>query len=266
MSSGWKQYAQLKLKKHRDERRLFLVEGIRLCREAILSEWPVHVAYFSESFRNSPDFSEFDTYFRQKRIPAHPISDANLKKLADTEHPQGLVLVMKMRDPLPEDYSWLQKKRFVLLLDALRDPGNLGTILRTADWFGVDMVLTSADSVDWYNPKVARASMGAIFHVPFAEVPDLLPVVREMKSRRFRIISTVIRQATIFTRVNISPPLGIILGGEAEGVSSPLLKESHYLVRIPRYGLAESLNVAVAGGIVLNHFAEQVFRSSSKKH
>jgi TrmH family RNA methyltransferase len=265
MTQSWKQYARLKQKKHREELGLFLVEGVRLCREALLSEWPVQVAYFSESFRQSGDFTEFDTYFRQRRIPAHPVSDANLKKLSDTEHPQGIVLVMKMKPALPEDFSWLRKKRFLLLLDGIRDPGDLGTILRAADWFGVEMVVTSPDSVDWYNPKVVRASMGAFFHVPFAEVADLIGFVEALQTRGIRVVATSIRNASLLNKVHISPPLAVVLGGEAQGVSSALLQKADLRVRIPRYGMAESLNVAVAGGIVLNHFAQLVFNQHQTK-
>lgn len=254
MSGTWKQYVRLKMKKHREAARLFLVEGARLCREALLSGWPVEAALVSEKFRQNPAFGEFEEYLRQQRVKPQVLAEGNLKRLCDTEHPQGIVLVMKMPEA-PEAKKWARKHPdLVLLLDGIRDPGNLGTLLRTADWFGVDRIFSSADSVDFYNPKVLRASMGSFFRIPFAEVPDLAAVVAELKQRHFLIVGTTLRRAKPLESVAARPPLALILGGEAMGVSPRLQSAADLNVGIQKFGEAESLNVAVAGGIVLHYF------------
>jgi TrmH family RNA methyltransferase len=252
--TSWKQYQKLKFKKYRQEWKLFLVEGKRLCQEAINSHWTIESAFIQESFQNDPSFPNFEKIISGKNIHLQILSPANFDKLADTKNPQGILLVMKMRqstDLLAE--SW-RDQSIILLLDGIRDPGNFGTIIRTADWFGVNFIASSADAVDFYNSKTIRASMGSMFRVNYLEVENLVDFIKILKNNQFTILATSPRSAKTMEQLPITFPVALLLGGEAEGISSALLKLSSDIIQIRKYGQADSLNVAVAAGILLNRF------------
>ena len=264
MSKSWKEYKKLRQKKYREEQQLFLVEGIRLCREALLSGWRVEAAFISEEFNEHPVFNEFTEYFKQRKITPRILSPAHFKQLADTETPQGVLLIMPIPPEQLREKNSFRNKKFVLLLDGIHDPGNMGTLLRTADWFGVDLVLSSPDSVDFFNPKVVRASMGSIFHLPVAQSENLPKTVQTLQEHGFYIIATAVQSRQKLEKVTPHPPLGVILGSEDRGVSPRLQQMANRTVQIRKFGEAESLNVAVAGGILLYYFAGYVFHPGKK--
>ncbi len=264
MSKSWKEYKKLRQKKYREEWRLFIAEGIRLCREALLSDWEVEAAFVSKEFTEQPAFNEFREYFLQRKITHRLLGSAHFQQLSDTETPQGILLVMRIPEGHSIENIRFRNKKFILLIDGIRDPGNMGTLLRTADWFGVDLVISSPDSVDFFSPKVVRASMGSIFHLPVVQSPDLPETVKLLQAHNFLIIATAVQSRKKLEEAAAHPPLGLVLGGEAQGVSPRLQQMANRTVQIRKFGEAESLNVAVAGGIVLHHFARQVFRREKK--
>jgi len=259
MSKSWKEYKKLRQKKYREEWRLFIVEGIRLCREALLSDWEVKAAFLSQEFTEQPAFNEFQEYFRQRKITPRYLSPTHFKQLSDTETPQGILLVMRISEGQFAEKIRFRNKKFILLLDGIRDPGNMGTLLRTADWFGVQLVISSPDSVDFFSPKVVRASMGSIFHLPVVQSHNLSETVQMLQEHNFHITATAIQSRQKLENLTPHPPIGLILGGEAQGVSPRLQQMANSTVQIRKFGEAESLNVAVAGGILLHHFAQHVF-------
>ncbi len=186
------------------------------------------------------------------------IRNRDLKKLSDTETPQPIVLVMQQPE---EEFTRinLRKARFVIILDGIRDPGNMGTLIRTADWFGADGIVVSEDCVDIFNPKVIRATMGSLFHLPVVEVEKVEEIVKSMKKHRFHIWATSLRAKDVLHQVRFKKPLAIVLGGEAFGISSRLENLADGHIRIWKFGAAESLNVAVAGGIVMYQATSQIF-------
>jgi TrmH family RNA methyltransferase len=148
----------------------------------------------------------------------------------------------------------------LVAVDSLSDPGNLGTIIRTCDWFGVDGVLIGRNSVDLYNPKVVRASMGGVFHLRIVDDVDLLSTLSQAKNSGFAVYVTDAGGEAHFDRTNYSRKSVIVFGNEAWGISDQIRSLADVRVAIRRYGAAESLNVAVASGIVLSHihrFAEE---------
>ena len=131
------------------------------------------------------------------------------------------------------------------------DPGNVGTLIRTADAFGADAVILSDDTVELYNPKVVRSTMGSIFHLPIFDETDLEKTLPELKKRNFKILGTDVREGKSLDRVDFSGKICVLIGNEAEGLNKKLLPLLDDIVQIPIRGKAESLNAAVAGGIIL---------------
>jgi len=265
MTRSWKYYAKLDHKKFREESGLYLVEGIRLCREAFLAGQQIEAMFTSESFFHSPSYHEFQEYIKSHHIKPHTLSDTNFKKLAKTETPQGILLVLKIPDPQQDLNDLVQKQKIILILDRIRDPGNMGTLLRTAEWFGINTIFSSPDSVDFYNPKTVRASMGAIFRMNLFEVDNLPQIIKDLKERKFFIISAMVHEGMLIEKTHPRPPVGIILGGETHGVSPQLQNLSDAKVRIFRFGETESLNVSIAGGILMHYFSNQFFKKRLRK-
>ncbi len=146
----------------------------------------------------------------------------------------------------------------IVTLDSISDPGNLGAIIRTCDWFGVNSILISKESVDLYNPKVVQSTMGSLFHLPISNNIDLLESIHEAKNNGFKIIGTDVYGKNILSNKNVKSNLVsgkkimLIIGNEAHGISENIKKEIESFITIPKYGNAESLNAAVALGIILS--------------
>ncbi len=258
MTESWRKYLPLTKKKGRSEARKFIVEGLRLCREALLSDWKIEAAYVTEEFQRGDHWNEFEEYFRQRGLSYRTIGKQNLRKLADTTTPQGILLIMEEKYPDLERVN-LGNKKFILVLQSVRDPGNLGTLVRTADWFGVDLILLSDDCVEPFNPKVIRATMGSIFHFPVLEIDHLQERLKILKKNRFFTLGASLHARKTLNQIRLQKPVALVLGGEAQGLSIEIEKQLDLLVRIWKFGQAESLNVAVAGGIFMNHIANQIF-------
>jgi RNA methyltransferase, TrmH family len=254
-----KDYQKLHMKKYRDEWKLFSVEGARLCREALHSGWPIEAAFCNESFFSFENNEIFAEQLKNIGIQVTLLKEDAFKRLADTEHPQGILLIVAIpvvNGPTQLNFSG---NKLVLILDGIRDPGNMGTLIRSADWFGVNLVISSPDSVDYFNSKVVRASMGSIFHVKLSTSENITETLLILKAQKFQIISTSLNSNKSLTDVRIQSPIALILGGETAGVSHDRLKIADENITISGYGRAESLNVSVAGGILLQSLADEIF-------
>lgn len=264
MSQSWRTYLPLLKKKKRQETGMFMVEGLRICRDALVSGWTVEAVFATEAFAASAAGEDFREMLRQHGQEWQLLAPGNFRRLAETESPQGILLVVRMpaEDATLSGPGWAQAG-FLLLLQGVRDPGNLGTIIRSADWFGVDGIILSADCVDPYNPKVLRGTMGSIFHLPLAVAPRLTEVLSRLKQRGFQIFASAVEGAQRMPEIQFQKPLALILGNEAHGVSGELQNLSDQTVRIEKYGRAESLNVGIAGAVLMGHIAGQIYRRSS---
>ncbi|RMH95883.1 MAG: RNA methyltransferase [Calditrichaeota bacterium] len=264
MAASWRHYLRLHKKKARQEEQKCIVEGVRLCREALRSEWEIEVAFTTEEFTQSPHWTQFQDFFQHRKIPWRVIKEAYFQRLADTETPQGILLIVRTPRFSPERFNW-DKAAFVVVLEGIRDPGNLGTLIRTADWFGANAVALSEDCVDPHNPKVLRASMGSIFHLPVFEIGDLTTAVPHLKEHHFYVVAATLNGRKVLHRTHFRKPIALILGSEAQGVSPAVEQMCDLTVRIWKYGEADSLNVGVAGGVLMHHIAMQIFSSTSKR-
>ena len=260
-----KELAKLQKKSRlRDERRIFLVEGPRMVEE--IPKERIERLYISESFeRKNP------AYIRELGEPAEVLSDTVFSYVSDTKNPQGILAVVKrleytMEDVLGKSASKCEEKSgekeknpenhqirvpHVIVLDNLQDPGNLGTIFRTAEAAGATGILLSSDSVDVYNPKVIRSTMGAVFRMPFFYVKDLPAAVKSLSSQGIRTYAAHLNGKNAYDEEDYTKGCAFLIGNEGNGLRDEVSECADCLIRIPMCGKAESLNAAVAAAVLM---------------
>lgn len=220
----------LREKKFRDREGVFVVEGEKMVREARESGFDIVKEWFRDD-----------------------IGESAMARISGLSSPSPALAVVKRRPVSDADSSPVPG--LCLALDAVRDPGNLGTILRIADWFGIAAVYASADSADVYNPKVVQATMGAVFRIKtvYCDVPALC---RGFRSAGREVFGTFLDGGNIYSEPCLPDDALIVMGNEAAGISDAVSREVSRRILIPRYGVsgAESLNVAVATAITVAEF------------
>src|SRR5690554_1522267 len=232
----------LQQKKYRDSNKMFVVEGMKLVQEALQISGVVDfVVYTGE--RQDYAFS-----FPEKAYHTTPIE---LKSISSLKTPNKILAVCSFPTTLAE----LDYKRSILALDEIADPGNLGTILRLADWFGIDQVVCAPGSVDVYNPKVVQATMGSIFRVGVF-IESLVEVIQKSPDTMNVFIADMVGENLY--EMKLTAPFMLIMGAEAHGVSPEVRSEAQAVVSIPRFGRGESLNVAISTGIILSEFKRKL--------
>lgn len=243
-----KMLKKLKEKKYRDKYHLFIVEGMRSCELAADSPLEIDTFILSESFLAQPQASvPFWEKFSNVMVP-----DKIFSVLSDTQTPQGILCLAKIPDPIPS----FSGNRY-LYLDNVRDPGNVGTIIRTADALGFCGVLLSENCADLYSPKVIRSTMGSIFSIATMERCPA-SILTEMKQHGFCIAASALdRNCTDLYRAVWGNKVVFVLGNEANGVSKEILSLADFTVRIPMYGKAESLNVSIAAALLMGEEARR---------
>lgn len=249
---GIKLYKSLMRRKTREETGLIPLEGIRLIEEACRCRGEFVAAFYGEGLRQDPRGEKLLQSLGE-RIPGamiHQVSGSLLKKIADTETPQGILAVVERpRYNLPDLVQG--KAPLVVVASGIQDPGNLGTMIRTASAAGASGVIITRGTVDVTNPKTLRATMGAIFQVPVVAARETGALVRFLRENRLDIVVTDLAGETNFYQVDYRYPTALVFGGEARGVEERLKKAARYRVMVPLRGAAESLNVAVTSGVVL---------------
>ncbi|MDD4570717.1 MAG: 23S rRNA (guanosine(2251)-2'-O)-methyltransferase RlmB [Tepidanaerobacteraceae bacterium] len=226
----------------------FFVEGLKNVSEALKSDHEIKFIVISE------DFSERNTDFLMKlskntpQIRLYEVPNAEYDKITDTVTPQGILAVIGFKDVKINDI--LRENFMMIALDRINDPGNMGTIIRTADAAGASGVIIGKGCVDVYNPKVVRSAMGSLFHVPLLYTDDIMATLSELRKKGSRVITTHLKAKKIHYEVDFTDKIVIVMGDEDEGVSDEIVHISDEVVKIPMPGEAESLNVAIAFGIM----------------
>lgn len=241
-----KAVAELKQKKYRQQQGLFLAEGLRTVEEAVRYGAVQSIFYTAiEDDRTRAVLEEAAA----KQIKLVCVSDKVLKKITDTETPQGIIAVCEMRSKRLDDF--LASGKMLLVLDRVTDPGNIGTMLRTADAAGVGGLLLLQGCADIYAPKTVRASMGSLFHLPVLSGLSEELLVQAARKAGYELLVTCLDGADNLYKADLKGRLAFVMGNEANGVSPALLAAADKRVFIPMQGRAESLNVAMAAGIVM---------------
>jgi TrmH family RNA methyltransferase len=246
--------ALLSRRRERDHQQVFVVEGVRLVEEALLAGWQIEIVLFS------PKVGERGRSLIQK-LQKHAVDIEEttvelLHSLSATETSQGILAVVQKRELLLPP-----RLDFVVIADAMRDPGNLGTLLRTCAAANVQAVLLSNGSVDAFSPKVVRSAMGAHFHLPILirSWPEIVSLC-DGSSPSLRMIAADAAQGTNCWATDLKQPLALVIGGEAEGLSTEARQFMHAWVRIPMPGKSESLNAAVAASILIFEIVRQRYK------
>ncbi|MGX5377050.1 TrmH family RNA methyltransferase [Ligilactobacillus sp. LYQ135] len=242
-NSQVKAWSKLNTKKGRLNQQKYLLDGWHLVKEAIRTNEPI------ETIMVSPDFKYLQEIFVPEGADMIQITDNVVKHLSDTKHPQGVFAVVKIKQQNeinPENVSgaWL-------FMDNVQDPGNIGTMVRTADAAGFTGIVFGNGTADVYNPKIVRSMQGSQFHLKMVSA-SLEPWIKAFKKAKKPVFGTELNpQARPYNQVGKHSDFALIMGNEGNGMQSDLLKQTSLNLYIPIVGKAESLNVAVAAGILM---------------
>lgn len=230
-----KKWRKLHTRKERMKTGLFLVEGFHLIEEAKKSNWKIKEIIIREG-------TEAPSRCEEQLMTV--VSDVVFQHIAQTNTPQGIIAVIEMKKQT--EFTGNQ----AMLIDRIQDPGNLGTIIRTADAAGFSAVILGKGTVDLFNDKVIRATQGSLFHIPIIQA-DLLDKMKELTQDGFSIWATALEGSKVYTEIAVPEKVALIVGNEGQGVAEDILNIADFIVNIPIYGKAESLNVSIAAGILM---------------
>lgn len=240
---------KLRQKKQRDQTHLVVIEGKKLLLEAIKSGNHIKNIYISEKFADQKVIETIKKQSLQGSI--FYLSEFVFSAISTMKNPQGLIATIEK--PILKNKT-IKK---CILLEDVQDPTNLGTIIRTADAAGFDAIISSPKTVDFYNEKVLRGSMGSIFHLDLLDSPDIKESILNLKSAGVTIIGTALQGSNLFEHRFDKKPLALIMGNESRGMSLEIQNLCDHLLKIPILGRAESLNVSIAAGILAYEIVRQ---------
>ncbi len=250
-----KEVRSLKNRRDREEKGLFFIEGVRMLEEALAAGAETEYAVMAEAFGQGPAGLDMRERLEAAGVKCHTVPSSLFDTLGDTKTPQGVLAVLRIKA------SDIMEACFTgglfVILDGVRDPGNMGTIIRTADAAGFAGVIAAGGCVDLYNPKVLRSTMGSLFHIPVYFYEDTAGVIGLLKSKGVRVAASSLSGGCSIYRADLTAPAALIVGSEAEGISRETAAAADILVKIPMPGRAESLNASVAAGIMIYEAVRQ---------
>ena len=234
--------------KERNKQGVFIVEGRKMFEEAP-KEWCL-VLYVSATFLQSAENQVLLQGYEYEIL-----SDAVFRAVSDTQTPQGILCVVKMPQWRVEDIDL--SKGAVLFLESIQDPGNLGTMLRTGEGAGIQAVIANKTTVDLFNPKTIRSTMGSIYRVPFIVSEDFQETILEFQRKGMRIYAAHLKGTMNYDEANYSGSCGFLIGNEGNGLSEEIAGLADTYIRIPMEGKVESLNAAIAATILMYEVSRQ---------
>jgi TrmH family RNA methyltransferase len=240
-----KYYVSLLQKKYRKSERKFLTEGKKIVLEGVNSNYTCEIIFITEKFLE--DENRYILKLKSLGTKIETVKSADFRRISDTKSPEGIAAVFNTRAP-HKTFKDIDDS-IVVYLEDISDPGNVGTVIRNCDWFGIKNILLSSESAEIYNPKVIRASMGSIFHTNLFE-QIALSELSEFRNNGYEFVCSDIKGQSLF-RYSKSEKLILFLSNESRGPSSELLSMANKSVTIPGKGKAESLNVASSSAIIL---------------
>ena len=248
-----KEIKKLSSKKYRDEKNEYIVEGIKLIKEAIQENASIkQIVICDECAKDGTidkelmyEIAKYDCIYVSKNV---------FLSLSEVKSPQGILAVVQKNefDDKQIDYG----EDIIVILDNLQDPGNLGTILRTVDSAGIKQIILSENTADSFNPKVVRSSMGATFRIKIIRSNDLVDTIKNIKKNKFEVVTTSLHTDKNMYDIKLNKK-AIVIGNEANGVSEEVLNIADEKVKIPMLGKTESLNASVAVGIIIYEYVRQ---------
>lgn len=241
-----KQIRSLQQKKNRIQNQSYLLEGVLLLEEALKMNAPVKEILFQPYLMNKPGFMALLNLAQSKNIPLYEVSPGVINNLSTEVSPQGVIAVVSML-AVPKDVP----SDSLLVCDEIQDPGNLGTLIRIAHWFGLAGVITTPGTVDSFNPKVIRSAMGSHFHLPVIDLT--IPEILQKTSTTHRILLSIVRDGLPVHELEKSDkPFLLVIGNEARGVNPQWTGQTVLSVTLPPFSDCESLNAATAAAAILS--------------
>lgn len=229
--------------KTRKEQGVFIAEGFKMYRETPVSD--IEKVYISKTYYNKKK-----DIFSDVKIPVEIVEDSVFKVVSDTVTPQGILTVVRQRQYSLEQMLQV-KSPCLLVLDSLQDPGNLGTIMRTAEAAGVTGIVMNKTTVDIYNPKTIRSTMGSIYRVPFVYVDNLGDSVERMQKKGILVYAAHLMESVDYDKISYKEGIAFLIGNEGNGISTELCEKADQYIKIPMLGQIESLNAAVAASLLV---------------
>lgn len=243
-----KRIKMLHHKKYRDIYGQYLVEGVKMVKEAVEQGESIWTLVVARGFNWFEFKAQLGILTDSLRVLI--VEDELFEIISDTQTPQGILAVVNKKEYRLEQL--LSKQSFfIVVLDRIRDPGNLGTIIRTLDAAGGDGVVLLKGCVDPYNSKVVRSTMGSIFRMPIYEVDDHIEFFNRLMEAKVHILVSHLNGSNLFEWPGGFDRIAVVIGNESEGVRQEICRFASSLVRIPMLGRAESLNASVAAGILI---------------
>jgi len=231
----------LQTKRQREENKLFVIEGEKMVNELFeQSKFKIDCIYFTD---------DYESTLIPSTVNALQISTKDLERITGFKTANKVLAVVNQLQNTTTEYT---DNNLILILDDVNDPGNLGTIIRTADWFGITQIIASPKTVELYNPKVIQSSMGAVYRMNYI-VNDLTLEISNLKKNNFEVAGAIIHGENIYNS-KLPTKTALIMGSESHGISDELLRLVDLEISIPNFGKTESLNVAMATGILLSEY------------
>lgn len=242
--------------KYRERQNRFLVEGIRLVKEAIDCNAPIKMLFFCPDTLRSQTGLGLVDIAEKRGIECISVPSRVFDSISEKDNPQGIIAVVE-RLNLTFDSIEYNNRMLLVVAHELRDPGNLGTIIRIADSAGASGVIITGISVDMFDPKAVRATMGSIFSLPVVRVKEIGKLKGWLSQNNIKMIATSLSAKCYYFDLEYNEPVAIILGNEAEGLNAEILENADEVVKIPMLGRADSLNVASAAAIIIYEVVRQ---------
>ncbi len=241
---------KLDLRKYRRRRRVFRVEGLQILHMALdAGACPSEVFYCESQFVGTEAVALMER-FRQTGAELVPVSEHVMRALSQRDVPQGIVAIFPLLETSLQAL-YLAGRELVVVLDRLQDPGNLGTLIRTADGVGAAAAVLIEPCVDPFDPKTVRGTMGSLFNVPLVRTADVPGLFSQLRHKGLRLVGADARSGEAWGQGLWEGGVALILGNEARGLSEDVRSHVEAWARLPIVGQAESLNVAVAGGVLM---------------
>lgn len=253
-----KEIASLKQRKYRDKLGMFVAEGVRLVEECGTTNWPIAMCIYTEEAAKHARTQAVIERLSAENCRMISVSEEVYHKISDTDQPQGIMAIIKKRQfSIDQLVTANNKPPLLVVLDGIQDPGNVGTIIRTADAAGCTGVIALKGSADIFAGKTVRATMGSLFHLPIMEGLSHAELIFTCKQAGIKLLATCLQQSEEYYRADFTCPAAVVLGNEGQGITPELIDAADSRLIIPLIGQAESLNVAVAAGIILYEAVRQ---------
>ncbi|MDD3839558.1 MAG: 23S rRNA (guanosine(2251)-2'-O)-methyltransferase RlmB [Clostridia bacterium] len=250
-----KRIRSLNIKKYRDQYNRFIIEGTKIVDEFIDSGASIDQVLYSDKVFSMSYGDQLIEKLEDNKIENIKVDDNILKQLCNTKTPQGILAVVKKIEYQLCDV--IDKAELLIIIDGVQDPGNLGTIIRTADAVNVDGIIVSQDTVDVYNDKTIRSTMGSILRVPVVKCSNLGGCIQKLRGDNFFICAADVNATSYYFDIIYPDKTALLIGNESRGIDDGVLAVSDKSVKIPMPGGSESLNVSIATAVILYEVLRQ---------